>query len=51
MTFKLGTTIDVCMAYNYADARFDDLGLEASSQKVGKGKNISVELSQQLSKQ
>ena len=35
----------------YAHARFDDLDLDARSQWVGKGKQISVELSRQLSKQ
>ena len=35
----------------YADARFDDLGLDARSQWVGKGKQISVACSRQLSKQ
>ena len=35
----------------YAHARFDDLGLDARSQWVGKGKTISVAFSRQLRKQ
>ena len=31
-------TVDVCMAYIYADARLDDLDIDARSQWVGKGK-------------
>ena len=48
MLFKCGMTIDLCMAD--ADARFDDLDLDARSQWVGRGKVISVELSRQISK-
>ena len=50
MAFKLGMTVDLCIAYNYAP-RFDDLDLDARSQQVRKGKKISFELSRQLSKQ
>ena len=49
MAFALGMTVDVCMAYNDAHSRFDDLDLGARSQWVGKCKTISVELSRQLS--
>ena len=37
MAFKLGMTVDLCLAYNYADARVDDLGLDARSQWLGRG--------------
>ena len=36
MAFKLGMTVDVCMAYNYAHADFDDL--DSRSQWLGRGK-------------
>ena len=36
MTFKLGMTVDLCMAY--ADARFSDLDLHTKSQWIGRGK-------------
>ena len=42
MAFKLGMTVDLCMAYIYiyiyAHVRLDDLDLDARSQWVGKGK-------------
>ena len=31
MAFKLGMTVDLCMACIYADANFDDLDLDANS--------------------
>ena len=42
MAFKLGVTVDLCMAYNYAHANFDDLDLDVRSQWVGKGKKKSA---------
>ena len=48
ITFKLGMTVDLWMPY--AHARFDDLGLDARSQWVGKGKT-SASHTRQLSKQ
>ena len=38
IAFNLGMTVDLCMAYNYAHARFDDLDLDARSQWDGRGK-------------
>ena len=38
MAFKLGMMVDLCMAYNYADARFDDLGLDTRSQWISRVK-------------
>ena len=43
LDFKLGIAVDI-YAY-YALARFDDLDPDARSQWIGKGKNISVDLS------
>ena len=52
MTSKLGMTVDLCMAYNYARARFDDLTLTLMQGHSGSAKaKISVELPRQLSKQ
>ena len=43
-------TVDFCMTYNYVHARnFDDLDLDAMSQRLGRGKQFSVSLSRQLS--
>ena len=36
MAFKLDMTVDVCMAYNCAYTRFDDLDLDTRSQWVDK---------------
>ena len=46
MAFNLDMTVDACMAYNYAHARFYDLDTDARSQCVGKDKR-----SRQLCKQ
>ena len=40
MTFNLGMTIDLCMVYIYADARFDDLDLGIRSKWIGQRKTI-----------
>ena len=37
MAFKVGMTVNLCMAYNYAHAHVDDLDLDARSQSVNKG--------------
>ena len=42
MAFKLGMTVDLCMAYLYAHAGFDDLDLDLWSQWVDRGKRKSV---------
>ena len=47
-TWHDGRLMDVI---TYADARFDDIDLDARSQWVGEGKQISVECFWQLSKQ
>ena len=36
MACKSGMTLDVCMAYNYAHARFDELDIDARSQQKEK---------------
>ena len=38
MAFKLCMAVDLCMTYNYAYARVEDLDLDARSQWVGSGK-------------
>ena len=40
MAFKLGTMVDVCTAYNYA--QFDELDLDGRSQWVGRGKDSAL---------
>ena len=47
MAFTIGMTVDLCMAH----ARVDDLDLDTTVPWVGRGKQISVELSRQQSKQ
>ena len=42
MTFKLGMTVNLCMAYIYAHACVDNLDLDATSQWVGKGKKSAL---------
>ena len=49
MAFNLVMTVDLCMTYMLMIDRFDDIGLDARSQWVGRGKEISVELSRQVS--
>ena len=52
MAFKFGMTVDLCTAYTYPHAHFDDLDLDARSQWLGKWKHFAsdVEASGQLSK-
>ena len=50
ITFKLGMTVDLNMAYMLMLVS-NHLGLDARSQWVGKGKTISVDWFRQLSKQ
>ena len=40
MAFKVSMKVDVCMGYNYADGRFDDLDLDARSQWLDRGTNL-----------
>ena len=42
MAFKLGMTVDLCMVYYYARAHFDNLYLDARSQRIGRGKKTLV---------
>ena len=42
MAFKLNRTVDLCVAYHYAHARFDDLDLDAGSQWLGRGQNSAL---------
>ena len=42
MAFKLGMTVDLCMAYNCAYACFDDLHLDARSLWVSRGNNSAL---------
>ena len=42
MAFKFGKTVDLCMEYNYAHARFNDLDIDARSHWVGRGKTSAL---------
>ena len=42
MTFKLGTTADLCISYKYAHARLHEFDLDARSQWVGRGNKSAL---------
>ena len=42
MRFTLVMMVDLCMAYIYAGAHFDDLDLDARSQWFGRGNNSAL---------
>ena len=52
MSFKRGMTADLCMAFILCSCgRFGDLDVDTGSQWIDRGKQMSVELPRQLSKQ
>ena len=42
MAFKLGMTVDLCMAYNYTHAHFNNLDLDARSNWLGGEKKSAL---------
>ena len=44
MAFRLGMTVDLCLAYIYAHAHFDDLDLESRPQWLRLAEETNSEL-------